>query len=77
MGLGRGVFGQGPVKVALTLPMATAAAITALLEGRPQGIDPAELPRLRALLEQIQPAAAARRLAVEEPEGSGPASGQR
>lgn len=61
-----GLTEDGRAKVALTMPTATAAAMTALLEGRP--VDPAELPRLRALMDQILPAAAAaRRLAGEDP----------
>ncbi|MBR7825779.1 hypothetical protein KDK95_05625 [Actinospica sp. MGRD01-02] len=61
-----GLTEDGRAKVSLTMPTATAAAMTALLEGRP--VDPAELPRLRALMDQILPAsAAARRLAGEDP----------
>jgi hypothetical protein len=61
-----GVTEDGRAKVALTMPVATAAAMTALLEGRP--VDPAELPRLRALMNQMLPAAAAaRRLTGEDP----------
>ena len=61
-----GLTEDGRAKVSLTMPTATAAAMTALLEARP--VDPAELPRLRALMDQIPPAsAAARRLAGEDP----------
>ena len=64
---------DGRAKVTLTMPAATAAAMTALLEGRP--VDPAEIPRLKALIDQMLPAAAAaRRLAGEEP-GTDPAPG--
>lgn len=70
-----GLTEDGQAKVSLTMPTATAAAMTALLEGRP--VDPAELPRLRALMDQILPvSAAARRLAGEDPgteRGSGAA----
>lgn len=63
-----GLAEDGRAKVALTMSTATAAALTALLDGRPQDVDPAELPRLRALMAQVRPAAAAaQRLAGEDP----------
>ena len=64
-----GLTEDGTAKVSLTMPTATAAAMTGLLDGRPQDVDPAELPRLRALMAQMLPAAAAARLlAGEDPD---------
>jgi hypothetical protein len=51
------------------LPVSTAAAMTALREGRP--VATAELPRLRLLVDRMLPAAAAAgRLVGEEPDGA-------